>query len=318
MYKFIIAFMCCYSSVYACDFCGCSPSVMSSDLSNLQPQTSISTTTSYKKYQYLTSDVGLQQTHIVAQQLSVSYAPKNWVELRTTLPLVWMQNNYATIAEKKFGIGDMNIFSSFKVWSKSPLKHKRKLGQQLNFGVGIELPTGKNIQSLQEISQQFMFGSKSVDILLSGIYSLSIQKFGFITAVFAKINTPNKAEIRYGNNFVFQLIGNYSANTKRCMLMPNIGMKADYTQKNIYRHIIQSKSGGYALYATYGLDIMVKNWNLSGRFEHAFVQHIANNSLKEKTSVMLKVGYVFKQKVKQAKKRSTDTSLQTLNNIKTK
>lgn len=314
MYKYIILMMLFIQKSYACDFCGCSPSVMSSDLSNLQPQTSVSTTTSYKKYHYLKSDVGLQQTHIVAQQISISYAPKNWVELRTTLPLVFMQNNYATVAEKKFGIGDMNIFASFKAWSKSPLKHKRKLGQQLNFGVGVELPTGKNIQSLQEISQQFMFGSKSVDVLFSAIYSLSIKKFGFITSGFVKVNTPNKSEIRYGNNFVFQLIGNYSANTKRCMLMPNIGVKVDYTQKNIYRHIIQSKSGGYALYATYGLDIMVKNWNFSGRFEHAFVQHIANNSLKEKASVMVKVGYVFKQKtkIKKVEEVSTNISSQAL------
>lgn len=318
MYKFIIAFICCYSSVYACDFCGCSPSVMSSDLSNLQPQSSVSTTTSYKKYQYLTSDVGLQQTHVVAQQLSISYAPNNWVELRTTLPFVWMQNNYAVAQEKKFGIGDMNVFSSFKAWSKSPLKHKRKLGQQLNLGVGIELPTGKNKQSYEQLSQQFMFGSKSIDLLFSGIYSLSIRKFGFITAAFVKVNTPNKAEIRYGNNFVFQIIGNYSASTKHCMLMPNIGVKADYTQKNIYRHIIQSKSGGYALYATYGLDMMIKNWNLSGRFEHAFVQHVANNSLKEKASVMIKVGYVFKQKNKIKKDVSNDNSLQTFKNKKTK
>ncbi len=314
MYKYIIVLMLFIQKNYACDFCSCSPSVMSSDLANLQPQTSVSTTTSYKKYQYLKSDVSLQQTHIVAQQISISYAPKNWVELRTTLPLIWMQNNYATSIEKKIGIGDMNIFASFKVWSKSPLKHKRKLGQQLNFGIGIELPTGKNKQSIAELSQQFMFGSKSVDVLFSGIYSLSIKKFGFITSGFVKVNTINKSEIRYGNNFVFQLIGNYSASAKRCMLMPNIGMKADYTQKNIYRNIIQSKSGGYALYATYGLDIMIKNWNLSGRFEHAFVQRVANNTLKEKASLLLRVGYVFKQKnkIRKVEEVSTDISSEAL------
>ena len=41
MYKLIIAFMCCFSSAYACDFCGCSPAVMNTDVLSLQPQSSV-------------------------------------------------------------------------------------------------------------------------------------------------------------------------------------------------------------------------------------------------------------------------------------
>ncbi|MEZ5025867.1 MAG: hypothetical protein R2739_04730 [Chitinophagales bacterium] len=314
MYKYIIVLMLFVQNAYACDFCGCSPSVMSSDLANLQPQTSISTSTSYKLYQYLSSEEGLKQTHIVAQQISLSYAPKNWVELRTTLPLVFIQNNYADSREKKFGVGDMNIFAAFKAWTKSPLESKREIGQLLNFGFGIEFPTGKNKQSIQELNQQFMFGSKSYDFLFSGIYSLSIRNFGFITNAFIKVNTPNKAGIRYGNNYTFQLLGNYAAMSKRATFIPNIGWKAEYTQKNLYHHIIQSKSGGYAFYFTYGLDVNIKNWNIGLRSENAFLQNISNKTIKEKANVMLRIGYVFNPKSK--KKTDVMPENKTTNELK--
>ena len=94
MYKIIIAFMCCFSSAYACDFCGCSPSVMNSDLLSLQPQSSVGINTIYKGYQYKNNENGLTKSHLVSTNLSVAYAPKKWVELRSTLPLIWMMNQY--------------------------------------------------------------------------------------------------------------------------------------------------------------------------------------------------------------------------------
>ena len=301
MYKFIITVICCYVQVvYACDFCGCSPSVMNSDLLSLQPQSSIGINSNYKGYKYLSNENGLLKSHMVSNNLMVAYAPKNWVELRVNLPLIWMMNQYSGVKDNTFGIGDMSLLSNFKVVNRSPIGTNRKVGHTLLLGYGLEFPTGKNQVSDDVQLQNFTLGSKSMDFLFSVVYSMSYRKWNVIGAGLVKINTENKDKVRYGHLYSIQLGTAYTHTFKKCQLLPNMGLRAEIQQKNLHNRIIQKFTGSYALFIQYGADLNIKNFNMGVQIQHPLVQNTAFNSIKQQSNFSFKVAYIIKKKVKVA------------------
>jgi hypothetical protein len=142
---------------------------------------------------------------MVSNNLMVAYAPKNWVELRVNLPLIWMMNQYSGVKDKTIGIGDMSLLSNFKVVNRSPIGTNRKVGHTLLLGFGLEFPTGKNQVSDDVQLQNFTLGSKSMDFLYSVVYSMSYRKWNVIGAGLVKINTENKDKVRYGHLYSIQL-----------------------------------------------------------------------------------------------------------------
>lgn len=296
MYKIMLALMCCFSSAYACDFCGCSPSVMNSDLLSLQPQSSVGINTTYKGYKYKNNENGLTNSHLLSTNVSVSYAPKKWLELRSTLPLIWMMNEYTNTKDKTFGVGDMTILSNFKVLSKSPIGTNKKVGHTVILGFGIELPTGKNVMSADNQLQNFTLGSRSVDFLFSGVYSMSYRKWNIIGAGLVKINTRNKDKVRYGHLYSIQVGSAYTHTFKNSQLLPNIGLRTEIQQKNLHKNIIQKFTGSYALFVQYGLDYNIKNWNIGFQVLHPMVQNTAMQSIKQQTNFILKCTYLIQKK----------------------
>ena len=297
MYKFIITIVCCYVQVvYACDFCGSSPSVMNSDLLSLQPQSSIGINSNYKGYKYLDNENGLLKSHMVSNNLMVTYAPKKWLELRSTLPLIWMMNQYTTTKNKTFGVGDMTIVSNFKVLSKSPIGTGKKVGHTVILGFGIELPTGKNVMSTDNLLQNFTLGSRSVDFLFSGVYSMSYRKWNIISAGLVKINTRNKDKVRYGHLYSIQTAAAYTHTFKKSQLLPNAGIRVEIQQKNLHRNIIQKFTGSYVLLFQYGADYTIKEWNIGFQILHPIVQNTAMQSIKQQSNFLLKCTYLIKKK----------------------
>lgn len=309
MYKILIAFICCFNSMYACDFCGCSPSVMNSDLLSLQPQSSVGINTTYKSYKYEANENGLTKSHLLSTNLSVAYAPKKWLEIRSTLPLIWMMNQYTTTKDKTFGVGDMTIISNFKVLSKSPIGTNKKVGHTVIVGLGIELPTGKNKISEDNQLQNFTLGSRSVDFLFSGVYSMSYRKWNIIGAGLVKINTRNKDEVRYGHLYSIQTGAAYTHTFKKSQLLPNAGIRVEIQQKNLHKNIIQKFTGSYALFFQYGADYNIKNWNIGFQILHPMVQNTALESIKQQSNFLLKCTYLIQRKTKKTELNSIDNSI---------
>lgn len=314
MYKYLIAMLCYSSSVFACDFCGCSPSVMNSDVLALQPQSSVGTSLSFKNYKYIISDANLKQTRIVTQSFFVSYAPKKWVDIRLSLPITWMLNQYNTIdettpklKEKKFGVGDLMLFSNFNVLSKPGLGN-RKVGHIVNLGFGMSFPTGSKKNSINELLQDFNFGTQMVAFYFSGTYSLSVKNWSLVNSALIKINMYNKDRIKYGNIYSYQLATNYTQTLKKISLTPIVGIKADFSQRNLHNNIIQPISGGWELAATIGLQCAVKDFAFNLNLLQPFAQELSKGNLRDKTGFNCTFRYQIKRKTKMKKEMKTPIS----------
>ena len=215
MYQYILALLCCYNSLYACDFCGCSPTVMNSDVLSIQPQSSVGTSLQYRYFKHLKSDINAKRTQILSQNFFVSYAPKKWVDIRVSLPIMWIFNDYVKIdqntpklKEKRFGVSDMLLFSNFRVWQRSPIG--KKTGHVINLGYGMSFPTGSKKSSDNLLLQDFNFGTQTVGFLFSGAYSLSIRNWGLVNSAYLKINIKNKDQVKYGNQYTYLISANYT------------------------------------------------------------------------------------------------------------
>ena len=310
MYKIIIAFMCCFSSAYACDFCGCSPAIMNTDVLSLQPQSSVGTSVQYRNFKHVVSDANVKQTQIVTQSVYVSYAPKKWVDIRLSMPITWMFNQYKVqdestpnLKEKKFGAGDLMLFSNFRVFSKPGLGNK-KVGHIVNLGYGMSFPTGSKKASTNELLQDFNFGTQTVAFYFSGTYSLSIKNWALVNAALVKLNMYNKDNIRYGNMYSYQLAANYTHFVKQVAITPIVGIRTDISQKNLHNKIIQQKSGSWTFAASIGIQCTIKEFSFNVSVFQPMAQKVSAGNVKEKTGFNCLLRYQIKMKPKVPK---TDT-----------
>ncbi len=284
MYKYLLAAICCINSVYACDFCGCSPSVLNADVLALQPQSSVGISVQYRNYKHLASDFNAKRTQIVTQNFYVSYAPAKWVDIRASLPVLWLINDYLKLdantpklQEKKVGIGDFIIFSNFRVWQKPPFS--QKVGHIINLGYGMSFPTGTKKSSENMLLQDFNFGTQAIGFLFSGAYSISIGSWGLVNNVLIKVNLKNKQQVTYGNQYSYQVSANYSAYVKHFVLIPSVGFGVNVQDKNIRNNIIQKKSGAWNVALNYGLQFTAKGITFSASATHPLAQNTSNGDI---------------------------------------
>jgi hypothetical protein len=182
----------------------------------------------------------------------------------------------------------MSIVSNFKVLSKSPIGTNKKVGHTLIFGFGIELPTGKNKISADNQLQNFTLGSKSVDFLFSGVYSMSYRKWNIIGAGLVKINTRNKDKVRYGHLYSIQTGSAYTHTFKNSQLLPNLGIRAEIQQKNLHNTIIQNTYRKLCIVFAIWIRLQHQNWNLGFQILHPISQNTAANSIKQQSNFLLK------------------------------
>lgn len=299
MYKYIIVFLFFCNRTLACDFCGCctSPLVMNTDVLSLQPQSSIGSSLSYRNFKYLSSDANMKQTQIITQDFFVSYAPVKWMDIRLSVPISWILNDYIALdantpdlKEKKFGLEDILLFSNFKVFSR-PALGNRKTGHILNLGFGLGFPTGSKKNSLNELLQDFNFGTQTVSFHFSGAYSLSVRNWSLVNSTLIKINIYNKDKVKYGNMYSYDLSVNYTRSLGKVSLTPIMGMRMDISQKNLHNNIIQIQTGGWTLAANIGLQFLVKDIAIYAGIYQPMVQKISAGKISQKTGANFMIRY---------------------------
>lgn len=295
MIKNIIAILLvCYSiATFSCDFCGCASNALASDFLNQQNKSFIAGTWQYRKLDFKNSEQ-INYSTINAFVLQGAYAPKNFVAIRINLPLLLLNNVFTQdLNSKSFNVGDMQLLSNFTVLEKQ-VKDSIFKKHQLNFGVGIELPTGKQIKNDYELLQNFSFGSKSVDFLFNQSYSFRINNWIINESVNLKINTYNKQQYKYGNSYMFLLMSAYLKDFTKCSIKPFMALNSDFNDKNLHNSIIQNNSGYYMFSGIIGLETLIKKWSFALSYQQPFYQITTNNNIQQKQIFNINLKYNIK------------------------
>lgn len=173
----------------------------------------------------------------------------------------------------KHGLGDITASANYLLLNTGN-DSKKKFRHTLMMGGGIKLPTGNN--SLRDknklVNPNFQMGTGSVDFLLSAVYTLRYQKIGFNNEAGYKLNTRNKDDYRFGNQFYASSRIFYWQNAGAFSFLPNAGIYYEQAATHLDGDIIKVNTGGSGVLAVAGLETYVKQFSLGFNYKHPLAQ----------------------------------------------
>lgn len=275
--------------VKACDVCGCSLGGNYFGILPLYNKNFIGLRWSRAKFhsyiaptQYLAS----QQSNDTYSKLELwgRYYVTKRIQLYAFVPYVYNDMNGTDQKVFAQGIGDINIMANYVILNtgedKSDFKHT------LIAGGGVKLPSGKF--SLTDkgkiINRNFQMGTGSVDFNLNAVYTVRYKKAGINFETGYKINTCNRDEYLFGNQFrasgqlfFWQSFGSVS-------VLPHAGV--NYEQGDMHKDgdIIQVNTGGTALLGSGGVDVYLNRFTVGVNYQKPVSQNYNSDDTAEITS----------------------------------
>jgi len=191
------------------------------------------------------------------------------------------------------GIGDIALLLNYKLLDIT----NSKTSQQLWFGTGVKLPTGKfnveaNDPDVASIANT-QRGSGSTDILLNAMYNLKIAKWGVTANAGYKINTTNKDDYKFGNKFSASSFVYYATPAGKAFVSPNLGLLYEHNEASELTTAKIDLTGGSLLQAAAGAEISFSKMAIGFNAQLPVAQNFAEGQTKSKVKGMLHVTFAL-------------------------
>ena len=191
------------------------------------------------------------------------------------------------------GLGDAALMVNYKVFATTD----KNVSQQLWLGAGLKLPTGKFVIDASDPDvaavANTQLGSGSTDVLLNGMYNVSINRFGINTTVNYKVNSENKEEYKFGNKLTAGSFAYYVLPVKSVMISPNIGLLYQHTEASQLQGSKVDLTGGKILEGSVGAEISLNRIAVGLSAQLPLAQNFAENQTKEKVKGVAHVSFAF-------------------------
>ncbi|MFZ1798339.1 MAG: hypothetical protein WAU24_00610 [Chitinophagaceae bacterium] len=193
------------------------------------------------------------------------------------------------------GIGDITLLANYKIINNSrQLKNGKNIRQQLMFGAGIKIPTGKFSADPDEIiaGANNQPGSGSVDVLLNSMYTLQINTWGVNGTVNYKINN-SADQFRFGNTLNANLFAFKNITAKSLIVSPNVGLMYENLQANKLENLKVADTGGNALLGAAGVEINMSKITFGVNVQLPIDQNLSDGQTKILTRGVANVTFAF-------------------------
>lgn len=191
------------------------------------------------------------------------------------------------------GLGDAALMVNYKLFATT----NKNVSQQLWLGAAVKLPTGKFVIDASDPDvaavANTQLGSGSTDLLLNGMYNISISKLGVNTTVNYKINTANKEDYRFGNKLTAGAFVYYVFPLKGVVISPDAGLLYQHTEHSALQDSKIDLTGGKILEGSLGSEISFKRVAIGLRVQLPVAQNFAENQTKENIKGMMHVSFAF-------------------------
>ncbi|MEI7964214.1 MAG: hypothetical protein WCH29_03535 [Chitinophagaceae bacterium] len=193
------------------------------------------------------------------------------------------------------GIGDIAVMANYKLFDLNSTRNGRAFAQQLWFGAGIKVPTGKfNVDAtdpaLVSVANT-QTGTASTDFMLNAMYNVRINKLGINTSASYKINTSNRDKYSFGNKFSAGSMVYYAAKKGAVGIMPNMGLMFENTASNSLQKVTVAQTGGHLFSASAGLELSYKKLTVGASIQLPLSQNFSNGQTELKSKGMLHVTF---------------------------
>lgn len=221
------------------------------------------------------------------------------IRIMGSVPYNFQELNSTAGNTSKSGLGDIYLAGYYRLFSNNhTLKSGKLLSQNLLFGVGVEMPTGKYDTSdktkLNENANLYQLGSGSTDVLFNVVYNINLARTGLNVSSMYKINTVNKHEYEYGNKFDIHAQAYYTFNIgHKITVAPNIGIQFENLQRSVDGGHFVDPSGGNLMLGTFGFEAHFKKIAVGGNFQTPLYQDLVKGSVKANNLCMAHISFTM-------------------------
>lgn len=279
---------------WACDICGCG---VGNAYYGIMPQ-------SYRnfvgvRYRYRTYDSHLNSQLLRTKEtfqtteLWGRFYPTQRIQMLAFVPYNFNYQSDAATSSRLNGLGDITVLANYNVFNTNMDTTDRAVNHTLLLGGGIKLATGRsnfvNDGSLGA-NANFQLGTGSTDFLLNAIYTLRYRSWGWNSDVSYRMTTTNAQHYRFGNRLSGSTSVFYVTSTgKKLTLMPNAGITAEYSSRDLKDGVRNSQTGGYATLATAGVEAYFGRFVAGANVQQPLVQNLSGGDSRAKQRLQLHV-----------------------------
>lgn len=284
-------------SANACEICGCG---LGSYYIGMMPQFShkfIGLRYQYRRFHTVMADDASQfsNDYYKTTELWAGWnIGKKW-QLIAILPYNFVHQVSDDGVTNNQGIGDIAVMANYKLFDLNSNRNGRAFAQQLWFGAGIKVPTGKfNVDATDPALvavANTQTGSASTDFMLNAMYNVRINKLGINTSASYKINTSNRDKYSFGNKFSAGSMVYYAAKKGAVGIMPNMGLMFENTASNSLQKVTVAQTGGHLFSASAGLELSYKKLTVGASVQLPLSQNFSNGQTELKSKGMLHVTF---------------------------
>jgi hypothetical protein len=282
---------------FACDICGCS-----SGNYFIGPFPQFNKHFVGIRYSFRTFNTVLKSDHAqfskdfyqTTELMGGMKIGKRW-QLLTFVPF---NINYSATDDglkQSSGWGDITLLGNYNVFDKIALtKDTESVSQQLWFGGGVKLPTGRFAVDTNELasSANRQPGTGSFDFLVTSTYTLRIKKWGLTSNANYKIN-QSASNFKFGNRFSATAFIFHSFQIKKIGISPNAGLLYENLSANETHNIQINDTGGNVLLFGTGIEARLKNIAFGFNAQLPAMQNLSGGQTNTKVRGMVHLSYMF-------------------------
>ncbi len=283
------------AALWSCDACGCSAAgngigLLSDTRSNL-----VGVRWQRIGFQGGHYDHGGALTQDLVQRVELwgRYFISPNLQINASIPYVFNERSgEETIPFTIDGLGDVQLSVVYTLLNRSPLG--TEWGHRVELGAGVKLPTG-DYNPIQDdrLPDNMNLGTASLDWFFNATYILSQTRFGWSNNVSYRLNTENKYNYRFGNQFIVQSYAYYRLKSKQWQLVPYAGAYTELISQDELRGSSAHGTGGEGLFATVGIDIYFDQLNLSANGQIPVLQHYSDGEVEANSRFNISLAFLF-------------------------
>ncbi len=251
-------------NTYGCDFCGSSNSASGSfDQFGQNNENAIGIAWAVNSLSNRNDEASDFAYVLNTWSISGTYAIKEVIVLNTVLPFQLLNSELNGLKRNDFGLGDLSFSASYLALDKAKEKEGKIRNHKLSITLGLEFPTGRYQEDIDESQLGYQLGSQSWDGIFNVGYSFILNQWGVHIHQFAKINGQNKFNYRFGHQYLSGLGLSYKIKLKDAFLTPRTGLKWLYQRRDAVNGLFENLTGGKFLHYNIGANFNFYNYTLS-------------------------------------------------------
>lgn len=203
------------------------------------------------------------------------------------------------LTDAKSGLGDITLSGKYHLFNSDLYQQVQSRQHRFLIGAGTTLPVGSynDFSENGEIEPHLQPGSGAINVRFTADYLFSMPNWSFYTKAIYQLNTANKYNYKYGDQFLISTNVSYRQAIADLLLSPNLGLQYEQHQQDFMDNAPSSEDNAAKIVAAaIGLQITYKHLSTSFTYSKPIVQQLQGLQIKRKHQWAVALYWQFKKR----------------------